>query len=121
MAVRQPHYVIGTKEATGYIWLRVEGLEENDGPIFLSPNYDSDVDQRDLNSPTIRFDKRRYCIPLDRLKKIYHAFDIERAKDINDIYQPFMNLDEDNFKYLTPRKPLNVRGLIFDKLKGEYL
>lgn len=110
IAVRPPHFVIGTAERTGYIWLRIEGLEEGDFGL-----------QRTVFEGKTRFDKRRYSIPLHKLKQVYPAFDINRAKDINDEYQPFIVLDLDTGVYLAPHKPFSVHGLVFDKVKGEYL
>ncbi len=122
MARIPEHNVMGTAVWRDRIRLLIEGLEENEYPKLAGVNFDSDIDDLeadDLKPPI--YDKRRYCIPLGRLEKIFPSFNINRARDVLDIYQPFMNLDEDTGKYLTPRKPLNVHGLIFDKVKGDYL
>lgn len=111
IAIRKPHNCIGTKEQTNYLWLRIEGLEELELELLNEENYEGNV----------RFEKRRYCIPLHRLKEVYPAFDITRARDMLDKYQPFMIIDEETGRYLTPVKPFNIHGLIFDKTKGEYL
>jgi hypothetical protein len=66
-----------------------------------------------------RFDKRRYCIPLHRLPA---AVDVNRVKDISDIYQPFLPIDEDTNLHLgASLRPLRIEGLIFDKTTGKYL
>ena len=115
VVVRNPHFVIGRLEAKPYLWLRLEGLEENEfSEIKLRVHLDGD-DAKE------RFDKCRYRIPLHRLKQVFPAFDIARAVDLDDIYQPFLTVDEDNYFYLTEVKPFQVSGLVFDKATGEYL
>ncbi len=111
ITVRNPHHVIGLKERTNYLWLRVEGLEENDCNNL----------NMDGGEGGVRYDKRRYCIPLHKLIEVFPSFDISRARNITDEYQPFMMLDEDSGEYLSPVKPFSVNGLVFDKITGEYL
>lgn len=112
------HYVMGTGVWRDRIRLMVEGVEEDEIPFLQTSNWDSDYrNDEGVNA----FDKRRFCVPLHRLKETFPSFNLNRAKDTNDIYQPFMLLDEDNGKYLTLRKPLSVHGFVFDKLKREYL
>ena len=108
IAVRRPNTAIGRLEMSGYIWLRVEGLEENE--------------MARLKDPIDGHDKRRYCIPLDRLLAIAPAFNISRAKDLNDKYQPFLGVDEEPpYRFIYGHRPLNVHGLIFDKQTGRYI
>ncbi len=122
IAVRNPHYVIGTKETKDYIWLRIEGLEETDLWKLDGPAFDDKTLYLGwFEEKRKRYEKRRYCIPLRTLKEYFPDFDIDRAKNPNDIYQPFMILDEDNLTYLAPRKPFRVEGLVFDKVTGNYL
>jgi hypothetical protein len=127
-AIRKPHYVIGLKEASELIWLRIEGLEENDFAELRSPNFDADISEEHTGLLPSEmpdcFDKRRYFIPLNRIKKIYPALDLNRAKDQNDAYQPFITIDFADsgfYYYLAAIKPFNVHGLIFDKVKGEFI
>lgn len=114
VAVRQPHYAIGAKERAAYVWLRLEGLEENEMARL------ADVLVETEDGPV--FDKRRYCVPLDRLAEVLPGFDVGRARDTADTYQPFYNLDEETGTWLALQvPPLDVHGLVFDKLTGEYL
>lgn len=116
------HNVMGTGVWKNRIRLFVEGFEENEYPKLVLEDFDTDIDDDEAYEQKLpRYSKRRYCIPLRRLKKVFPAFDINKAKDPLDVYQPFTILDEDNGKYLTPRKPFNVHGLIFDKVKGDYV
>lgn len=125
--IRKPHYVIGTKEANEYLWLRITGLEENEYVQLISSGFDLDADHEfghQILGETKRYEKRRFMIPLERLKKYYPPFDISRALDPNDKYQPFLTIDfsESGYYYfLDSVKPLDVHGLVFDKLKGVFL
>lgn len=67
------------------------------------------------------YDKRRFCIPLHRLKQVYPALDLARCRDENDIYQPFRQFCFDRGYFITTVKPFNLHGLVFDKFKGKYL
>ena len=123
VTIRKPHHVIGKKEAKSLIWLRVEGLEEIEIGTLVQESSGLMMDE-DKAAVSERFEKRRYFIPLQRLKKIKPDFDIARAMDTNDSYQPFMVVDFADsgfFRYLASDKPLSVHGLIFDKIRGEYL
>lgn len=81
VGIRRPHYEVGTKERSAFLWLRLQGLEENDMSQLAAPYEEAD---------TI-YDKRRYCIPLARLKQIVPSLDLARVRDRNDAYQPFMS------------------------------
>lgn len=108
IAIRKPGIGIGLKEMSGYLWLRIEGLEENDMARLIDP--------------IEGFDKRRYCIPFDRLKAIIPSLDINRAKDLNDKYQPFLSVDHDPpYRFIGTTRPLNIHGLIFDKQTGRFI
>ena len=109
---RKAHYTIGTKERTNYLWLRIEGLEDEFMRQLTDLNFDGN---------SARYNKRRFSIPLHRLVEVFPSFDINRARDIADEYQPFMILDEDTGRYLVPVKPFQVSGLVFDKTLGVYL
>lgn len=112
IACRVPGSGIGTAEAHSYLWLRVEGLEEN-----VCARLTDRVEEGGA-----AFDKRRYCIPLERLQAVVPTFDIARALDPLDLYQPFLVVDEDGpYTFLTMTPPLAAEGLIFDKVTGAYL
>lgn len=130
IAVRRPHNIIGTKEAYNMIWLRVDGLEMGEYSAFKYPelgyDYDFKIDHLPKvgTDPSNRFDKKRYCVPLRRLKKVIPSFNINRAKDLEDLYQPFITMDfstSNYWYYLAPETPLSVYGLVYDKTIGDYL
>lgn len=115
IAVRAPSDGIGKLEAATYLWLNIKGLEENEFADLVKPIFNA--------AGSIVYDKRRFCIPLERLQRAAAFLDITRAVDTTDIYQPFLNVDGD-FPYLFfPRQysPLDVHGLVFDKDTGRYL
>ena len=120
--VRPPYIGIGLKEAKNRIWLLVDGLEQLEFGDFhysvLEP-YDPTGAYLPKENYT-RFDRRRYCVPLARLHQVF-TIDLNRARDMNDAYQPFYTMDEDNYLWLTDRIPLSIEGLIFDKVIGDYL
>ena len=115
VAIRKPHFVIGRLEAKPYVWLRLEGIEEVELHAIQSRLYEGNDPEKE------GYDKARYCIPLHRIKAVFPSFDIDRALDLTDIYQPFLTIDEDGFKYLTEIPPFQISGLVFDKSTGEYL
>lgn len=112
IALRRPHTSIGRKERATYLWLYLDGLEENDMAVLCD----------ELMEGTTRYEKRRYCIPFDRLAAVVPGFSIARALDVNDDYQPFLpiDLDEPHVR-LTRTPPLDVHGLVFDRATGVYL
>ena len=110
IAIRRVSKGIGTAEAKTHLWLRVEGLDKADLDR-LTQQVDEDND----------YGKRRYCIPLEQIKKQIPSFDIIKVLGRNEIYQPFLSIDEDNFLFLIEVQPLQVQGLVFDKNKGTYI
>ena len=106
VAIRRPAQAIGIKEAKTYLWLRVQGLEENN--------------MARLTDSIEGFDKRRYCIPLERLKEIVPTFDITKALDPNVTYQPFLILDEEDYRFLGSEQPFEIEDILFDKQTGKY-
>ena len=107
VGIREPDIGAGLRELKRYLWLRVEGLEENEWDV--------------LASQIKGFDKRRFCIELNRLKQFNVNFDPEQAKDITKIYQPFIPVDEETGLWLIHPTPINILGLIYDKVHGIYL
>lgn len=104
--VRKVSSVVGLQEMHKYLWLRVSGLEESDFS---------------LNVGIEGFDKRRYCIPLERLQTIAPDFNIEDALDTSTIYQPFILTDKETGLFMANGPVFDVHGLVFDKVTGEYL
>ena len=112
ISIREPVGFIGFKEAETYLWLKLEGLEEDEMNLLIESLYDGGE----------VYDKRRYLISLDRLKELEPTFDLNRARDVDDLYQPFLTLDEDTHQLITENsQPLQISGLVFDKSIGDYL
>jgi len=115
-AVRHPDIGVGRKEVEEYMWLRVEGLEEGEFYGLTELIEDS--------TSEIIYDKRRYCIPLEKILEVVPNFDIDLALDDDRIYQPFLLVDYDEdytFVLEDCCLPLQISGLIYDKLIGDYL
>ena len=75
---------VGLKENSNLLWMRIDGEDSS----FIGRL--ADLNKEGVN----RFDKRQYCIPLKRIKEIYPWVDLNRIRDPNDIYQPFMEVTE---------------------------
>jgi len=106
-AIRKPANGIGLKEAKILLWMRIEGLEESD-MYKLVGNIEG-------------YDKRRYCIPLEKIKQIRPDFNEDMALNTDIIYQPFLMIDEDDYCFILDDTPLQISGLIYDKVIGDYL
>lgn len=115
---RNDHGTMGTKQGTQYLMLHLEGLTRREmgwlalaNTVPFNPTGDS-----------VRYDKQRYCIPFERLKKVYPAFDIDQAKDQTLVYQPFVLVQGDPpYFFLQRPHVFDVHGLVFDKVTGGYL
>ena len=122
VAVRPPGSAIGFKEDKVFLWLLVEGLEANLFEFLTMPVIEPFDATGHYDGPTYtEFDKRRYCVPMARLKEVYPALDLDKARDPADRYQPFFTLDTDSNFWLTDQPPLTGEGLVFDKVTGVYL
>jgi len=127
IAIRNPLGYIGKSEAAKLLWLLVEGLDFSDMVDF------NNVFTEGIFPDEIRYEKRQYCIPLKRLKEAAPFIDLNRVRDRNDKYQPFLSVDPDWPFYrlgteghsihglmhlptgLVARPPLDVHGLVFNK------
>jgi hypothetical protein len=109
---REPAGYIGTKEADQFLWLKLTSLKDID--VFwdlFEPNEESEI----------QYEKRRFCVPLERLKQIYPSLDVARVRNTGDKYQPFLGYDEEGGYLLFNHSPLQIEGLVFDKATGRYL
>jgi hypothetical protein len=107
VGIRKSNIGAGLRELKRYLWLKVEGLEENEWAL--------------IGKSIKGFDKRRFCIPLQRLVQFNASFDMEKAQDVNIIYQPFLPVDEETGLWLYQPRPMNIMGLVYDKVTGIYL
>jgi hypothetical protein len=110
--VRSPHLGTGKAVHKNYLKLLVSGLDKYE--------LGSLSELMEAENGTL-YDKRRYCIPLERLKMFYPSLDIGKLKDRNESYQPICMVDEDTNNFFYQGAPLDVHGLVFDKLKMRYL
>jgi hypothetical protein len=116
IAIRKPADFIGTQEGKIFLWLHIDGPEENEFAAFAQQVYEpTDPETGE------RFDKRRYEVPLGRLQVLYPAFNQSRATDPNDFYQPFLLIDSEDFEIVAADPAYAVSGLVFDKAIGDYL
>lgn len=123
-AVRNRGSGIGGSTLATYLYLLVNGLERLEmerlthsvgEPFREDGEYDPD-----LRPGSKRLDRHRYCVPFDRLKEYVPRIDVARILDVTDPYQPFMPVNDDNL-FITPEPPLNVRGLVWDKVFTRFI
>jgi len=119
---------IGLKEDKLYLWIRIEGWDLNDFSRLTAKTKEPPDDFDQLEPPggtePTPYDKRRYCIPLERLKIVMPSLDMEKARDLGVAHQPGLPFDTDGpFNHLegTEMRPLNIEGLIFDKTIGDFV
>ncbi len=105
--VRKPDIGAGLRELRRYLWLHMEGIEFDEWAI--------------LKTGIKGFEKRRFCIPLERLVQFNSAFDPVKAMDTTIIYQPFLPVDEETGLWLYDPNPINLMGLIYDKETGIFI
>jgi hypothetical protein len=106
IAVRRPSRGLGLKEMTRFLWMHVQGLDDNEMTL--------------LTEPVPGFAKRRCSVPLARLGAIAPGFDPLKAADLGLVYQPFLGVDAETGLLLAADRPYPVEGLIFDKLRMEF-
>ena len=114
IGIRNPNIGVGRKEVENYMWLRIEGLEKMEFYRLTDS----------IITSAGKYDKRRYCIPLEKIKEISPEFDIDLALEEDKIYQPFLLVDYDEGYYFVledGQLPLQVSGLVFDKETQEYI
>lgn len=107
---------IGSKETKIFLWLRLEGLFTR---IEFDPLKES-IYEPDEDTG-VRYDKRRYCIPFARLQIVDPSFDINRARDSADLYQPYLVTDAEDYTFVSTNPPFQVSGLVYDKAVGDYI
>ena len=88
VARAHPRMHVGTGHAQRceVLWLYLETFGEIDLDRLTASQEEQGV----------RYDKRRYCIPLARLRRLSPTLDLARVRDPLDCYQPFLSgLDQD--------------------------
>lgn len=118
LCVRKPVGHCGMAERGRMIWIRV--TTELDSTV---------LDQ--LGEPFIESDvlyqKRRYSVPLNRIAEKFPSFDINRALDEGDHYQPFVGTPDTpygvkgNFQWAETIPPFDIEGFVFDKATMRFL
>lgn len=105
--VRPAKGTMGRKQLADFLWITVD----------MTPEQAAGLTESVLNADgTIRF-KRRWMIPLVKLKSIASSFSEARAKDPKDEYQPFVDVTLNRAKQRV-RADLPFNDLFFDKLEG---
>jgi hypothetical protein len=112
VAVRRPGEGIGRLEQRAFIWLRVDGVDLGEAQTWVEGNTEG---LPSADPAAITYEKRRYCIPLARLKQLLPSLDLARVRDRADPYQPFLNGVDQAFPepvdIATARATLIARGI----------
>jgi len=93
VTVRKPLSYIGRNENNRHLWLLVDGRDSS-FMDSLNRNLTEPLDPADATTEVQIFEKRRYCIPLDRLKVLALFIDLNRLRDRDDQYQPMIPLEQ---------------------------
>lgn len=99
------------------LWVRMQGLDWNDWAAIKRPWTERD----DLSNPGVVLEKRRYCIPFDRLAKLRPDLSFDKIEDRSLEWQPDAVIDADTTMALHRGPVLDPIGLIFDKKTMKYL
>lgn len=110
IAVRPVNAGVGMLEMHRHLWLRLSGWEEGEIAELT----------RSAEEGGQRHEKRRYRIPLARLKVILPGFDEAKARSKAEVYQPFLTVDEDSGLFASTTPPLDMNGLVLDTATGRY-
>ncbi len=105
---------IGLKEAEGYLWFRAD-ISTSLAEVLKRSH--TDIDGNIVN-------KRRFKIPLQQIKDVIDAdFDINRARDLNDNYQPYLPIDAGCLFTDPDPQTFSLEGLdlIWDKSTEGYI
>jgi len=114
MVSRRPIGGVGSKEVERFLWLMIDGLEENDLFALSIPIFDELGDNIT--------EKARYRISLSDLSLRDVNFDIDAARDPNVTYQPYLIPDLEDFIFVENSEvPFDAQGLAWDKELGFYL
>lgn len=108
IVVRPAVGVIGKEEQTGIIWITVDVTN----PVVLEGlmEFPTDVQGR-----VIAGSWRKFAIPLLRLKQLNASFDLKRAADPRDAYQPFVQIDGTR---MTVKEHIPYDQTVIDKETG---
>jgi len=110
---KNPVYFDGglTRGSRQFLWLLLSGLPRTQMDMLKMSN--SPVPEE-----TLRYEKKRFSIPFSRLPALV---DLARVRDPKDEYQPFMPIDFDTGRHLIKTPPLDVHGLVYDKVQMKFL
>ena len=116
LTVRPVRGVVGDAERKRFLWLHVRSSNDSEFVHALQqPMFTGTIETEDR----VQYEKRRYYIPLAKLKEAMPSFDVSRALDVTDPYQPFLGTDEDlPWRTLYQPVALGIEGLVYDKQLG---
>ncbi len=111
---RTPIDGIGVKEAGMWLWITAI-ISEQLAQVLCLP-------RRGLITNQV-ISKRRYQIPLDKIKELDAEFILALARDMTENYQPYLYVD-DNFLFVDSDPTtfeLENLEIIWDKLEGKFI
>lgn len=106
---RQPLGMIGSKERLLYLWMQVEGPDEEVLLGLKEHRY------QDPGSRLILVHKYRWEVPVAALQGTIRGFELLRAMNPLEVYQPTLNLDARTGRY-SARVPAMVATLASERV-----
>jgi hypothetical protein len=116
---RAPSNGIGKKEGDRWLWFRAD-ISADLAAILAGEYATRDAVTRKIE---ILHSKRRFKIPLEKIKAIDPDFDIDDARDQKSVYQPYLPLGEDML-FSDPNPDtfaLEDLEIVWDKSTGAYI
>lgn len=104
IAIRPHRDAIGTKELRQFLMVTMD---------IADPRILDGLDMPNIDAKGQLVSKRRFQIPLTRLKDLMSSLDLSRVADSRDPYQPFVNIVGGN--RALPVADIPVTGTIVDK------
>jgi hypothetical protein len=118
-------------QGTGVIWIHVYGWDRAWFEKLNTPFWSTalpDISDPIYSGDAVPYDKRRYCVPFERLKRVIPGFSVEMAIDFTQTYQPWAVVDMGNAdnpydagRFLAQGAPIYIDGLVYDKLTRRYI
>lgn len=107
VCVRPPTHAIGLLEQASLLWITVD---------IPDPRIISDITQPRIDASGRLAEKRRFRVPLTRLKTLMSAMDLDRVANPTDNYQPFVGVRTVGHNIVMDHKtPIPITGLFEDK------
>lgn len=108
VCVRRPTHAIGTLEQASLLWITVD---------IPDPRIIDGITQPRVDGSGRVVEKRRFRIPLAKLKALMSSLDLDRVANPKDRYQPFVGVRAVGGDIVMDHKtPVPITGIFEDKV-----